>query len=134
MMLPAHPLQYLARWLISCRIFGDDVELVGIAETDVGSRIVVSQRDITGDDSTWEEIEEYFVVEKGFRRIEHHNLDSCGGYHSRAYWRGRYAVFDVRPANCIRTPKGEIAAIDVIPIVCSRVAASYLSQFVVSSP
>jgi hypothetical protein len=54
MMLPACPLQYLARWLISCRIFGDDAELAGIAETSEGSRIVVSQRDIIGEDSTWE--------------------------------------------------------------------------------
>jgi hypothetical protein len=131
MMLPATPLQYLTRWLISCRIFGDDAELVGITETESGTRIVISQRDITGEDSTWEEIEGYFVTEKGFRRIDHAKLDSCGGYHSRAYWRGRYAVFDVRPSNCIRTPTGEIAAIDVIPIICSRTGATYLSRLAV---
>ncbi len=131
MMLPATPLQYLARWRIANRIFRDDVELIGVLETDVGSRIVISQRDIAGEDATWDEIEGLFVSQMGFKRVDPPRLDSCGGYHSRAYWRGRYAVFDVRPPNCVRTASGVVEPIDVIPIVCSLAAAKYLSGYVV---
>jgi hypothetical protein len=129
-MLPSPPLQYLDRWLIGNRIFGDDAELLGIARSSEGSRIVISQRIAVGEDASWEEIEEYFLSVKGFRRIDPPGLDSCGGYHSRAYLWGRYAVFDVRPPNCIRT-NDRVIPIDVIPVACSRTATMYLSQWFV---
>jgi hypothetical protein len=129
-MLPGAPLQYLDRWLIGNRIFSDDAELLGMVKTDEGSRIVISQQVIVGGDATWSEIEQYFVDIKGFRRIDPPGLDSCGGYQSRSYFRGRYAVFDVRPSNCIRTESGDISPIDVIPIVCSRGAATYLNKWI----
>jgi hypothetical protein len=131
-MLPASPMQYLARWMLSNHLFNDDAEFVGVVKREgEGSRLVVSQRHIEGEGPSWYEIEDHFVNQKRFRRIDPPGLDSCGGYHARAYWFGRYAVFDVRPPNCIRTETGEIVPIDVIPIVCSRAAATYLSQFVV---
>jgi hypothetical protein len=60
-------------------------------------------------------------------------LDSCGGHQARAYARGRYAVFDVRPPNCIHT-QGRVVPIDVIPVVCSRAAATYLNRWIVDAP
>ena len=71
---------------------------------------------VVGEAATWEEIEDYFVEEKWFRRV---------------YFRGRYAVFDVRPTNCIRTEDGNVVPIDVIPVVCSLAAAKYLSRSIV---
>jgi hypothetical protein len=131
-MLPATPLQYLARWRISNHLFHDDAGLVGIARTEAGNRIVISQRHIFGEGPSWDEIDEYFVDQRKFKRIDPPKLDSCGGYHSRAYWFGRYAVFDVRPPNCILDKSGSVVPIDVIPVVCPSVGASYLSRFVVS--
>lgn len=130
----ASPLQYLDRWRIGNRLFKDDVELVGLSLFRGSEpRIVVSQQTIAGDAATWEEIEEYFVSNKGFREIRPPGLDSCTTDETKAYWRGRYAVFDARPPNCLRSRHGEVLPIDVIPMVCTRNEATWLSRFVVEA-
>ena len=43
--------------------------------------------------------------------------DFLGGYEARAYFHGRFAVFDLRPVNCARSARGIIVPFDVIPQV-----------------
>jgi hypothetical protein len=51
-----------------------------------------------------------------------------GRYEARAYLQGRFAVFDVRPANCARSPSGLIVPFDVIPQVFGHADAVILSE------
>jgi hypothetical protein len=53
-----------------------------------------------------------------------------GGYDSRAYFVGRIGVFDVRPANCVRTASGAVVPIDVIPQFFSRQDADVLKRLI----
>jgi hypothetical protein len=93
LMLPGSPLQYLDRWLLGNRVFGDDAELLGVVESKEGLRIAVSQQIAVGEAPSWEAIESFFVG-LGFCRVSPPGLDSCGGHQARAYFKGRYAVFD----------------------------------------
>lgn len=125
-MRPATPLEYLERWRIGNRYFGDDAEFLGISEAHQGRRLVISQRDIVGESATWEEVENAFTTILPMRRL--HTPEALGGYESRAYVFGRIAVFDVRPVNCVRTSRGVVVPIDVIPQVFNRWDASVLAR------
>ncbi len=57
----ATPLQYLERWDLFNRVFGDDVCLEWIVPASYGLSIVVSQMDIAGEPPEVEEIAEYFA-------------------------------------------------------------------------
>jgi hypothetical protein len=115
--LAATPLQYLARWRIGNHIFGDDVAFLGLAIINGKRRLAISQRDITGETPTWEEIEDLFTIQYGMRRLQLPPETLVGDYDARGYFRGRYGVFDVRPLNCVRTVDNKIVPIDVIPRV-----------------
>ena len=54
----------------------------------------------------------------GLRQL--HTEASVGAYEARAYAGRRFAIFDVRPANCMRTPEGDVAPFDVIPCVFNQ--------------
>lgn len=124
-MLPATPLQYLQRWHIANRLFGQATELLGIYRGTSGNRIVVSQQDAQGRNATWEEIESTFVDELAMPRVL--SQDPLGAYDARAYKRGRYAVFDVRPVNCVvLSASGALVPIDVIPQALTRVESRTL--------
>ena len=123
-MFPATPLQYLRRWRLSNRVFADDVELVGLAVTHRHRRMVISQRDLVGEAPSWEEL--HFAMTNVYGL---HLLDtgaSVGGYEARAYASNRFAIFDVRPANCVRTAEGDVVPFDVIPQVLNRKDAMIL--------
>ncbi len=51
---------------------------------------------------------------------------SVGAYEARAYAGDRFAIFDVRPANCVRTTEGDVVPFDVIPQAFSRADATVL--------
>ena len=125
-MRPATPLEYLERWMIGNRHFGDDAQFLGISKVYGESRLVISQRDIVGESATWDEIEHTFTGTLPMRRL--HTPETLGGYESRAYALGRIAVFDVRPVNCVRTSIGVVVPIDVIPQIFNRRDASVLSR------
>jgi hypothetical protein len=125
-MLPATPLQYLYRWRIANRWFGQDTELVGIYRGAEGERIIISQCDAQGRSATWAEIEQTFCGTLGMRRIL--SKDPLGAYEARAYKRGRVAFFDVRPPNCVMSPQGVLVPIDIIPQALSRVAVDTLDE------
>ncbi|MBE7496628.1 MAG: hypothetical protein HS117_16930 [Verrucomicrobiaceae bacterium] len=54
------PMIYLERWSLFNAVFGDDVRLERILPAGYGLSIVVSQRDITGEAPTVEEIAAFF--------------------------------------------------------------------------
>ena len=123
-MFPATPLQYLRRWRLANQLFADDVELVGLAEEGRKLRIVVSQRDLVGEAPSWEEIHHAMTGICGLHLLG--TSASVGGYAARAYAGNRFAIFDVRPANCVRTAEGDVVPFDVIPQVLKREDASTL--------
>ena len=52
-----------------------------------------------------------------------------GGYDSKAYFKGRIGIFDVRPLNCFHHAiTNEVAAIDVIPRMFTRIEANQLQR------
>jgi hypothetical protein len=114
MLLPATPLQYLDRWRCHNYVFEDDVELVGVSASASGwSKLVVSQRDVQGEAPSWDAIENTFTA--GLQLFRLRVSENLGGYNSRAYFRGRIGVFDVRPLNCVQTSGDLVVPIDVIP-------------------
>ena len=123
-MFPALPLQYLRRWWLANRTLGDDVELVGLSKTGNQSRIVISQRGLVGEAPNWEELHSMMTDRYGLHRIN--TIASVGGYEARAYAGDRFAVFDVRPPNFLRTAKGAVVPFDVIPRVLTRREAAVL--------
>jgi len=55
-------------------------------------------------------------------------------YETRAYFRGRMGIFDVRPINCVRTASCLVVPIDVIPRIYGRQAASDLRRMIFQRP
>ena len=125
-MFPATPLKYLQRWRLSNRIFADDVELVGLAETGSQLRIVISQRDLVGEAPGWEELHVAMTRIYGLHLLN--TSTSVGGYEARAYAGNRVAVFDVRPQNFVRAAEGDVVPFDVIPQAINRQDAATLRQ------
>jgi hypothetical protein len=126
-MFPATPLQYLKRWRVANRVFGDSVRLRGLQRIGNSRRIVISQPDVSGEAPTWEELRNAFGS-LGMRELKTPTL--LGGYSSVSFFRGRLGVFDLRPANCVKS--GEfITPIDVIPQFFNRSDASVLQSLMV---
>ena len=126
-MFAATPLQYLRRWRFANQLFADDVELIGLAKEDRRWRIVISQRHLKGEAPTWDELHAAMTGVYGLHRLN--TVNSLGGYEARAYAGNRFAIFDVRPANCVRTSEGDIVPFDVIPQVLNRKDAALLRRW-----
>lgn len=127
LMLPAKPLQYLERWRYANSIFADDVELLGILRCAKGLSIVISQRDLTGESPTWDEVQELFVSTLEMSELSPPKF--LGGYSSKCFFGARLGVFDVRPLNCVRTEAGLVVPFDVIPQVFTHSDASVLRTY-----
>ncbi len=127
-MLQATPLQYLERWRAGNRVFHEDAELLGLYREPRGLRIVMSQADVPGELPTWDELDSAFINGFGLRRLR--LREALGGYEARSYFWGRIGVFDVRPANCVRTAAGLTLPIDVIPQYFNAESASVLKKLV----
>lgn len=111
---PALPLEYLKRLQLQNEIFADRVSFVGVAGEKHRARIVSRQPHIRGEDATPDEIVFMMTVELGFRLLPDHF--SVGYANSLAFAREDVAVFDLRPANVVRTEEGLIVPIDSIPV------------------
>ncbi len=111
---PALPLEYLERLLLQNEIFADQVSFVGVAGDRRRPRIVTRQPHIRGDDATPEEIIFLMTEELGFSLLS--ERFSVGYADSLAFIREDLAVFDLRPANVVRTEEGLIVPIDAIPV------------------
>jgi len=111
---PAMPLEYLERLALQNAIFGDRVTFVGIGGERHRPRVVTRQPDIPGDAADPSEIIHLMTGELGFS-----TLPACfavGYANSLAFIRDDFAVFDLRPANVVRTVEGLIIPIDSIPV------------------
>ncbi len=127
--LPATPLQYLQRWKLHNRLFNDNVELAGISTPNERTdKLVIVQQDIQGAAPSWDALEAFFVQDLGYQRL--YFPEPLGHYESRAYCLGRYAIFDVRPINCVETDAGLIIPIDVIPKAFPQREAQILKRYV----
>jgi hypothetical protein len=111
---PGLPLEYLERLALQNEIFEDQMTFVGIAGEHHRPRIVTRQPDIPGEAADPSEIIHMMTNELGFS-----TLPECfvvGYANSLAFIRGDIAVFDLRPANVVRTLEGIIVPIDSIPV------------------
>ena len=122
-MFPATPLQFLRRWHFTNRLFADDVELIGLVEGRE-PRIGISQQNLPGEAPSWEELHRAMTEVYELRQL--HTDAPMGAYEARAYAGERFAIFDVRPANCMRTPEGDVVPFDVIPQAFNRADAAVL--------
>ena len=125
-MFPATPLQFLRRWRFTNRLFADDVELIGLVDGRE-PRIGISQRDLSGEAPSWEELHQAMTEVYELRQLR--TNASLGAYEARAYARSRFAIFDVQPANCMRSPEGEVVPFDVIPLALDREGDAVLRNF-----
>jgi hypothetical protein len=123
---PALPLEYLERLMLQNELFADTVSFVGVAGTRREPRIVTRQPHISGEGATREEIVLMMVNELGFRLLP--ERFSVGYADSLAFVRDDVAVFDLRPANVVRTAEGLIAPIDAIPSRLDAVARAILGR------
>ena len=112
-MEPALPLEYLERLQLQNEIFADEVSFVGVAGEKPRARVVTRQPHIRGEHATLDEIVFLMTEELGFRLLPKHF--SVGYSDSLAFVREDVAVFDLRPANVVRTKEGLIVPIDAIP-------------------
>lgn len=111
---PALPLEYFERLALQNEIFEDQMTFVGIAGERHRPRIVTRQPDIPGEAADPAEIIHLMTNELGFS-----TLAACfvvGYANSLAFIRDDIAVFDLRPANVVRTLEGLIVPIDSIPV------------------
>ena len=124
---PATPLEYLRRWRLANRLFGGGARLVGLSCLGRTQRIVVSQSHWEGETPTWDEIDAAMKHGHGLRRIPA-EITPANPLERHAYGRGRLAVFDVCPANCVRTADGSIRFFDVIPQMFNRTETAHFDH------
>jgi hypothetical protein len=110
---PALPLEYLDRLILQNELFADTVTFVGIGGTRLQPRIITRQPHISGESATRDEIISMMVGNLGFELLS--DRFSVGYAESLAFFRDAVAVFDLRPANVVRTSEGLMAIIDAIP-------------------
>lgn len=111
---PALPIEYFARLSLQNEIFGDSISYVGLAGERYHPRIVTRQIDVPGIAANDSEIIGMMTGELGFTLLP--QKFSIGYADSLAFFREDVAVFDMRPANVVRTPDGFIVPIDSIPV------------------
>lgn len=124
-LLPARPLQYLARLRLQNRYFGDDIRFVGITSATKSRRMIISQPDILGDPPSWQQIEDWFAA-ADFKKLR---MPPLGGYDALAFVGHGIGVFDVRPVNVVMSKGGVLLPIDfMIRRLTPRQAAKLLAN------
>jgi len=108
----ATPLEYLDRLLLQNAVFGDRVDLVGIASEELGAVILTAQPNVTGGVVRAEEILE-LMRRLWFRPLAGLALGNAGAL---AFYRDldEVAAFDAHPANFVKDHEGIILPIDLI--------------------
>ena len=86
---------------------------VGISGQNYRYSIITRQPDIPGIEASNQDIIQMMPEELGFRKLE--NRFSVGYADSLAFIKKDIAVFDLRPANVVKTSNGLIVPIDSIP-------------------
>jgi len=122
---PGLPLEYLKRLRLQNEIFLDQVTFVGVGGHRNHSTIITRQPDIPGEPADPSEIILLMTRELGFEILP--ARFSVGYQDSLAFIREDVAVFDLRPANVVRTPDGLIIPIDSIPVRLDEKARAILA-------
>jgi hypothetical protein len=123
---PGLPLEYLERLLLQNEIFLDQVTFVGVGGHRNHPSIITRQPDIPGEPACPPEIIELMTHELGFELLP--ARFSVGYQDSLAFIRDDVAVFDLRPANVVKTPDGLIIPIDSIPVRLDEKARAILTE------
>jgi hypothetical protein len=124
----ATPLEYLQRLLLQNSLFGDDVRLVGVAHETQWTTIMTSQPNITGDEVSKQEIEN-FMRRLCFKPLRGLSLGNPG---SLAFYRDldEVAVFDAHPANFVKDSTGVILPIDLILLHADTALQKSLNEYI----
>lgn len=125
-LVPALPLEYFERLALQNEVFADDVSFVGVAGPRNDCRIVTRQSDIPGECATAEEIIQMMSQELEFSLLP--PRFSVGYLDSFAFVRRDVAVFDLRPANVVKTMEGIVVPIDSIPVRLDHRSRMILGQ------
>ncbi|MES2661323.1 MAG: hypothetical protein V4689_22070 [Verrucomicrobiota bacterium] len=112
--------------LLQNQVFLDRVIFVGVGGLRNYSTIITRQPHISGEPADHSEIIHLMTQELGFELLPARFF--IGYADSLAFVRGDVAVFDLRPANVVRTPDGIIVPIDSIPVRLDESARSILSS------
>ncbi len=120
----ALPLEYLERLSLQNELFADRVTFAGVGGERYRPRIITRQPHIRGEHASPEEIVHLMTAELGFRKLP--KRFSIGYADSLAFIRNDLAVFDLRPANVVRTEDGLIVPIDAIPVRLDEAARTIL--------
>jgi DNA ligase (NAD+) len=94
---------YLTNLVESNRLFGDDIQLHGVLETELGPSLITSQPFVVGEVPELSEIAEWF---------------QSNGYHSTGHnrWKNEKSgveIADAHVGNLLRTQRGELVPIDL---------------------
>lgn len=123
LLLPGTPLQYLKRLQLQNSFWGDDIRLEGVQIMVPGAKIVTTQPDVKGEAPTQDFLNDYLCGEFGFRKLK---IPPMGYYKSHSYLHGRFAMFDVHPANFVQVSSKVVLPIDVIMMECEGVELAAL--------
>lgn len=125
LLLPGTPLQYLKRLRLQNSFWEDDIRLEGVQILVPGARIVTNQPDVKGEAPSPDFLHDYLCGEFGFRKL---NIAPMGYYKSHSYLQGRFAMFDVHPANFVQVSASLILPIDVIMMECEGLELAALES------
>ncbi len=95
---------YIQNFLAANFLFGDDIRLEGLVNSDMGLRLVVSQPFIKGVTASLPEIETYFSGAGGFIPFQLHAFKQP---------EAGLLVMDARPANVLKDEQGFVYPIDL---------------------
>lgn len=119
------PLQYLKRLRLQNSFWKDDIRLEGVQILVPGARILTNQPDVKGEAPSPDFLHDYLCGEFGFRKL---NIAPMGYYKSHSYLQGRFAMFDVHPANFVQVSASLILPIDVIMMECEGLELAALES------
>lgn len=100
------PIQYLERWDLHNRHFGDRVEFSGVLRTADGLRLVIQQPAVAGKPASVEQIESFFTS-NGWRPF---SVDGNLAFYDPVR---KIAVSDTHPGNLVMMEDGLLAPIDL---------------------
>jgi len=121
---PGLPLEYLERLQLQNEIFLDQVTFVGVGGHRYQPTIITRQPDVPGEPADHSEIIRLMTQELGFEILP--ARFAVGYQGSLAFIRENVAVFDLRPANVVKTPDGLFIPIDSIPVRLNEKARAIL--------
>lgn len=123
---PGLPLEYLERLELQNELFRDEVAFIGVGGRRNHPVIITRQPDIPGEPAGNTEISDLMTRQLGFELLP--ARFSVGYQDSLAFIREDVAVFDLRPANVVRTSSGLIVPIDAIPVRLTAAARQILNS------